>query len=335
MSLHPCRFLRVDLLNVAPKFSKQKEETVGPELSDFLFYAAGANYPMSAFCVAGRGESYFEGIECSDYTLKGLKFAALERDAPPLSDFESKQRRLVNKFDHFDCSDWYWIGETRSSFLVLLSKSTNEVFTIHTHECEELPTLENVVLNDLRQSIYVCLENEDWLDLLSVDEFETLWGPVQDPSLAVYLREKCKRSSGDPILAKGIQCYVGTERMLELLEIHDLNQVTSNGDQLIHVATKYDRVDVVRALLERGADPTVQNASGLTPLTIALNRCLRMAALLIDAGCKLEEDDHRKYLDRLLSIDLNYLTKGNSISMYLVRPDDSCRARKSKTAGSK
>ncbi len=308
MSLHPCRFLRVDLLNVAPKSSKQNEETVGPELSDFLFYAAGANYPLSAFCVAGRGESYFEGTKCSHYSLLGLKFAALERDAPPLSDFKSKQRQLVDQFDHFDSSEWYWIGETCYSSLILSSKSTDELFTIHVHENDDLPLPQNVGLDDLLRSIYVCLENEDWLDLLSVDEFETLWGPVQDPSLAVYLREKCKRSSGDPILAKGIQCYVGTERMLQLLENHELNQVTSNGDQLIHVATKYDRVDVVRALLERGADPTVQNASGLTPLTIALNRCLRMAALLIDAGCKLEENDHRRYLERLSSNQLNYLT---------------------------
>ncbi|MTW20892.1 ankyrin repeat domain-containing protein [Allochromatium palmeri] len=50
----------------------------------------------------------------------------------------------------------------------------------------------------------------------------------------------------------------------------DLDQPNAQGDYPLHVAARQGSVNVTRALLEAGADPSVRDAAGATPLQVAL-----------------------------------------------------------------
>ena len=57
-------------------------------------------------------------------------------------------------------------------------------------------------------------------------------------------------------------------------------------------AAAENRVDIVRLLIEQGADVAVQDEFGATPLHIAArNSALEMARLLIDRGADIEVKD--------------------------------------------
>jgi ankyrin repeat protein len=74
----------------------------------------------------------------------------------------------------------------------------------------------------------------------------------------------------------------------------DANARTSNGSYALNNAAVEVRVDVVRLLLDRGADPNVQNGQGDTPLTCVIKYAGRHPAtvkLLVDAGTDLTLKD--------------------------------------------
>lgn len=48
-----------------------------------------------------------------------------------------------------------------------------------------------------------------------------------------------------------------------------LNELDQQGQSLLHYAAEFRRVDVVRYLLEQGADPNIMNADGDTPISYA------------------------------------------------------------------
>jgi ankyrin repeat protein len=75
----------------------------------------------------------------------------------------------------------------------------------------------------------------------------------------------------------------------------DVNARTSDESFALNKAAVVNQVDVMRVLLERGADPNVQNGQGDTPLVCATKFAggkRETVQILIDAGTDLALSDH-------------------------------------------
>jgi uncharacterized protein len=71
----------------------------------------------------------------------------------------------------------------------------------------------------------------------------------------------------------------------------DLDQPDAQGDYPLHVAARQGSVNVTRALLEAGADPSVRDAAGATPLQVSLlTGKTQVAKAFIAHGVPLEPD---------------------------------------------
>jgi ankyrin repeat protein len=51
----------------------------------------------------------------------------------------------------------------------------------------------------------------------------------------------------------------------------DVNIVTAEGKALLHFAAERDRLDILRLLLRKGANPNLQDEDGKTPLHYAFD----------------------------------------------------------------
>jgi ankyrin repeat protein len=70
----------------------------------------------------------------------------------------------------------------------------------------------------------------------------------------------------------------GNLEMARLLLDHELAQVNAQshtGRSALHFAAQENKADMIRFLLQRGADPTLADKSGATPITVAQQFCLR------------------------------------------------------------
>jgi ankyrin repeat protein len=92
-------------------------------------------------------------------------------------------------------------------------------------------------------------------------------------------------------------------RVADLLDTGvDVNARTSNGSYALNNAAVENQVEVMRILLERGADPNVQNSQGDTPLICATKFSGGRPAtvkMLVEAGTDLalRDDKGRTALD--------------------------------------
>jgi ankyrin repeat protein len=76
----------------------------------------------------------------------------------------------------------------------------------------------------------------------------------------------------------------------------DINGRTGNGSYALNNAAVENEVEIMRILLERGADPNVQNSQGDTPLICATKYAGGKAAtvkVLVEAGTDLAIKDDR------------------------------------------
>ncbi len=76
----------------------------------------------------------------------------------------------------------------------------------------------------------------------------------------------------------------------------NLNERTSNGSFALNNAAVENQVDAMRVLLDRGADPNVQNSQGDTPLICATKYAGGKAAtvkMLVEAGTDLAVKDDK------------------------------------------
>ena len=94
-----------------------------------------------------------------------------------------------------------------------------------------------------------------------------------------------------------------TSRVLTLLESGvDVNARTSDESYALNRAAVYNQAEMVRLLLDRGADPNVQNGEGDTPLICATKYAGGHAAtvkLLVEGGTDLmiKDKDGKTALD--------------------------------------
>ena len=62
-----------------------------------------------------------------------------------------------------------------------------------------------------------------------------------------------------------------------------VNRGNDNGDTPLHHAVKIGRQDLIRLLVEKGAEPNIENGDGMTSLMLAMDqRNLTMALFDID-----------------------------------------------------
>jgi ankyrin repeat protein len=76
----------------------------------------------------------------------------------------------------------------------------------------------------------------------------------------------------------------------------DINARTGNGSYALNNAAVENEVEVMRVLLDRGADPNVQNSQGDTPLICATKYAGGKAVtvkMLVEAGTDLTVRDHK------------------------------------------
>lgn len=92
-----------------------------------------------------------------------------------------------------------------------------------------------------------------------------------------------------------------TQRALQLVkECPDVNERDRGGYSYLYFAAQACEVEVVDALLKRGADPNIETVSGATPLGAALfasqpysvERAYQIVVLLLAAGA---DPDHKNY----------------------------------------
>ncbi|MAM71561.1 MAG: hypothetical protein CMP91_10505 [Gammaproteobacteria bacterium] len=97
------------------------------------------------------------------------------------------------------------------------------------------------------------------------------------------------------ILALGVQAsqaalvdmaeYQDWEAIEASISTEDVNAVQPDGMTALFWATYYDETDVVRLLLNAGANPNIENRYGMTPLIqAAMNGNSELITLLLDAG---------------------------------------------------
>lgn len=48
-----------------------------------------------------------------------------------------------------------------------------------------------------------------------------------------------------------------------------IDKTTTEGDTALHLSAKHDKAEAMKLLLKAGADPTLRNKQGKTPLDIA------------------------------------------------------------------
>lgn len=87
-------------------------------------------------------------------------------------------------------------------------------------------------------------------------------------------------AQGDPF--ENARYYVVNKQNAEALAILDSNafpidQANEEGWTLLHFAAEQGNADMVRTLLERGADPTVKTLRGRTPYDVALGTMIKAA----------------------------------------------------------
>ena len=65
----------------------------------------------------------------------------------------------------------------------------------------------------------------------------------------------------------------------------DVKKTFSDGSTMLHLAAETGAAEMVQLLLSSGADPTIKNNGGLTPLDVAVNyKKLDAIKVLINAG---------------------------------------------------
>ncbi len=109
---------------------------------------------------------------------------------------------------------------------------------------------------------------------------------IADASV-LFMTELKRRLIGRPIEdAEKIAATLGVTPPLELLDEliaagADINAPANNRDTALHLAAYRGYTPLVQHLLVRGADPTLRNASGETPLDVAVREGNREAARIL------------------------------------------------------
>ncbi|XP_015113146.1 uncharacterized protein LOC107038514 [Diachasma alloeum] len=134
----------------------------------------------------------------------------------------------------------------------------------------ELTTCERVNFQDRQLFL-------NWLGLITETELNKL-GPIIFPAMLI-----------EAVIAKDVE-------KLELLRLNgaDISQPSPDGRTALHIACNIGNIDIVRKLLEMGANVHMKDLLDRTPLTEAIeNHYDEIIKLLIQCGAHLHEDPLR------------------------------------------
>ncbi|QKX59623.1 uncharacterized protein TRUGW13939_06760 [Talaromyces rugulosus] len=110
----------------------------------------------------------------------------------------------------------------------------------------------------------------------------------------VNINERLQDSGKTPLHCRveGLRC----ESVLNFLRYKpDINTTDSDGNGPLHMAMRNWNMegDVIDALLSAGADPSLRNKHGDTPLHVTIGECQNFASNLMNAGANLESQNHK------------------------------------------
>jgi ankyrin repeat protein len=178
--------------------------------------------------------------------------------------------------------------------------------------------------NDINSLIYAvgnsdvaCLkELLDHRSDMTIKEYDTLYGQVH------YFSENRPRLTGYHLAAKW-----GEEDMVnEYLKHHvDIDMKDSIDRTALHYAIAEGKYNVVKLLLNRGADANAVDKYGITPILLAAEKDLSMLQLLLDykANIQVVDNEHNTALHhaakagktemvkKLIQINRNWVSAGN------------------------
>lgn len=93
--------------------------------------------------------------------------------------------------------------------------------------------------------------------------------------------------AGDPF--DGARYYIKIKQNVDALKLVDggeidINMQTDEGYSLLHYAADAGNLEMVKALLERGADPTLKSKTGSTPYDMAMGSTIKLILTKAQAG---------------------------------------------------
>lgn len=131
--------------------------------------------------------------------------------------------------------------------------------------------------------------------------------------LEMYLQQHINRInefSGDGFQALGLAAFFGQEECARLLIMSgaEINTASRNPMQVtpLHSAAASQNIEIVRQLLDHGADPNVRQQGGFTPLhAAAQNGQIEMAELLLAHGAEINTANDTGQTSLMIALKAN------------------------------
>ena len=117
--------------------------------------------------------------------------------------------------------------------------------------------------------------------------------PIVQLLISRHANVNARNKQGFAILHRAVSTECKDSTIVELL-IHnkaDVTNITEEGYAAIHLAAANGHLEILQCLVSAKTDPSIQSSSGLTALHLAVRHGVRMAKVLVEAGCPVNIQD--------------------------------------------